>query len=83
MTADGHAVEMPDGPVHIQAEFEVGRPPGHPSGAGLLAPFACVLPPLPLTPGARYEWKLSVNGESRDEWNEAFSVRTQQVHNIG
>ena len=31
--------------------------------------------PLPLPPGQRYVWELSIDGESRPDWHLAFSTR--------
>ncbi len=66
---DGKPVTIP-GPngqteVKIEADVEVGRPPGVPSGVMLDANLAPVMPPLPLEPG-RYSWQLDLtpSGES-------------------
>jgi hypothetical protein len=32
---------------------------------------------LPLDPGGRYEWRLSIDGEVDDDWRLAFSVREE------
>jgi hypothetical protein len=76
---DGGAVQMqtPEGSqaVVIQAEFEVGRPPGTKPGTSLVAPFAINLGPQPLPPGGRYEWRLTLDGETRDDWRLPFSTR--------
>ena len=34
--------------------------------------------PLALAPGCRYEWRISVDGEHRQDWNRGFYVRTQK-----
>jgi hypothetical protein len=56
-------------------EFEVGRPPGTPHGAPIGLPLALNLAPLPLAPAARYEWRFTIDGESREDWRLAFSTR--------
>ena len=61
-------------PVVIEAEFEVGRAPGAKPGTPITVPFALNLGPQPLQPG-RYEWRLTVNGETRDDWRVAFTAR--------
>lgn len=61
--------------VGFQADFEVGRPPGTVLGTPLELPLALNLPPLPLEPGARYQWVLEVDGKRGDEWNLPFTVR--------
>ena len=69
--ADGVPVTVPgdDGeeePVVFlnDVEFEVGRPAGIKPGTPLELPLGVNSGPLPLEPGGRYEWRLSINGES-------------------
>ena len=45
-------------------EFEVGRPAGIKPGTPLELPLAITSGPLPLEPGKRYEWRLSINGRT-------------------
>ncbi|MEI7759839.1 MAG: hypothetical protein WCJ67_03620 [Thermoleophilia bacterium] len=59
-------------------EFEVGRPPGIKPGTPLELPLAVNSGPLPLEPGGRYEWRLSINGEGDEDWRLAFSVRLEE-----
>jgi hypothetical protein len=33
--------------------------------------------PLPLEPG-RYEWRLTIDGEGRQDWSLAFTVRGEE-----
>ena len=61
--------------VAIEAAFEVGRPAGMKPGTPINAPFALNLGPQPLQPGARYEWRLTVDGETREEWHVGFGMR--------
>jgi Family of unknown function (DUF6941) len=56
-------------------EFEVGRPAGLKPGTALEFPLAVNSGPLPLEPGWRYEWRLSIDGETDDDWRLPFSVR--------
>ena len=49
-------------------EFEVGRPAGIKPGTPLELPLAVNSGPLPLEPGGRYEWRLSIDGESDEDW---------------
>ena len=72
MTADGEGGETP---IIMGGEFEVGRPPGTPHGAPIGLPVALNLSPLPLESGRRYEWRFTIDGESRDDWRLAFSTR--------
>ena len=55
--------------------FEVGRPPGLKPGTPLDFPVAVNSTPLPLEPGARYEWRLLIDGRSDEDWRLPFTVR--------
>jgi hypothetical protein len=80
LDADGKSVlvETPQGeqPVQVTGEFEVGRPPGVEPGVALDLPMAVEIGPLPLASGSRFVWRLSIDGESRDEWQVGFSTRS-------
>ena len=84
--ADGEPVTMPGGgeeeerPIVFldDIEFEVGRPAGIKPGTPLELPLAVNSGPLPLEPGCRYEWRLSIDGESDEDWRLAFSVRVEE-----
>ena len=77
--ADGEPVSIPtedgDEPLVVEGEFEGGRPPGLRPGTPLEVPLAINVPGAPIPPGGRYEWRLSVDGESREDWRLAFSTR--------
>lgn len=75
LDADGNPVIIGDNPVEIRGEFEVGRPPGLPAGTPLDATIAIPLNPFPLAPGGRYVWRVTINGESRENWNVGFITR--------
>ena len=76
LDSDGGAVNGPDGnPVLVEAEFETGRPPGLKRGTPIDVAMAFNIPPLPLEPDLRFEWRFSIDDESRDEWRQAFSTR--------
>lgn len=80
LTADGlNAVEVPtpfgNQPLMVEVDFEVGRPPGLAAGSSIDHSLAINLSPgLPLPPG-RYEWRLQVGTQRREEWRAAFTVR--------
>lgn len=80
LTADGqNAVEVPtpfgSQPLMVEVDFEVGRPPGMAAGSSIDHSLAINLSPgLPLPPG-RYDWRLQIGPEQRDEWRAAFTVR--------
>jgi len=65
-------------PVAFGGEFEVGRPPGLKPGTPLDFPVAVTSTPLPLEPG-RYEWRLTIDGASREDWTLPFTVRAEEV----
>lgn len=76
LDADGGAVPHPenDEPIALDATLEIGRPPGTKPGSSFNWPFAIPFGPFELKHGARYEVRLSLNGEARDEWRRPFSV---------
>ena len=60
---DGAAVCTPDGePLKMEAEIEVGRPPGARPGADLDAAFAFKLLGFPIVHG-RYRFRAEIDGE--------------------
>lgn len=82
LDADGGPVPVPadapdeDQPVMIEGQFETGRPAGLKPGTPLDVMLAVNVPPLPIPPGGRYEWRLSIDGRSDDDWRLAFSTRS-------
>ena len=79
--ADGQPVlaESEDGEVSVvlDADFETGRPAGVKPGTPLDLTMAVTLGPLPLDPGSRFEWRLSIDVKEDDEWRVAFSTRPE------
>jgi hypothetical protein len=65
-------------PVAFGGEFEVGRPPGLKPGTPLDFPVAMNSTPLPLAPG-RYEWRLTIDSEGRQDWSLPFTVRGEEA----
>ena len=59
-------------------EFEVGRPAGYQARHAARAANRGNSGPLPLKPGGRYEWRLSINDRSDEDWRLAFSVRPEE-----
>lgn len=74
--ADPVMVPGPAGEQALRAggAFEVGRPPGVPYGSELGVSLAVTIGPLPLVPGGRYVWRLSIDGETHEDWRLPFSV---------
>lgn len=79
LTQDGQPVVVPtpvgDRPVELGAEFEVGRPAGHPRGAPFSVVMGINIGPLPLPPASRFEWKCYVDDEPHEDWSCGFSTR--------
>jgi len=79
LDADYHPVSVPtptgDAPLVISGDFEVGRPAGLLPGTPIDVPIAFNIGPIPLEPGKRYVWKLTIDGATKDEWHVAFSTR--------
>lgn len=77
--ADMHPVQVPtpvgEAPVVLKGNFEVGRPAGITAGTPIDVSLAFNMGPLPLPPGNRYIWKLSINDKSDELWQLAFSTR--------
>jgi hypothetical protein len=65
--------------VVIRNEFQLERPEGLPPGTPLELSMALNLAPLPLTPGNRYVWQLTIDDHSEADWQVAFTVRPQTV----
>jgi hypothetical protein len=81
LDSDGQPVMVP-GPEQpqamlIQADLEVGRPPGISPGTPLDSPFAMNIGPLPLQ-GGRYEWRCTVV-EANVSQSCAFTVREPPI----
>jgi uncharacterized protein DUF6941 len=81
---DGRAVQVPtqdgDRPVEISGEFEVGRPPGIAPGTPIDLSLAINSGPIPIPPGGRYVWRLSIDGEEADAWEVGFATRPAREH---
>ena len=79
LDSDCHPVLVPtpagDSPMEIRADFEVGRPAGLIPGTPIDVPFAFNIAPIPLQPGKRYVWKITCDGNNKEEWEATFSTR--------
>lgn len=62
-------------PIKFGGEFEVGRPPGLKPGTPLDFTAAINFGAVPLPPGGRYVWRLSIDGYVDKDWQVAFSTR--------
>ena len=77
MDADGQPVEAPTGdggtqPVFVEAELSTGIAPGAKPGTPMDAVLAINFPPIELELG-RYQFRVSIDGQSNDEWCLAFN----------
>lgn len=77
--ADGRPVYVGDTmqAIEVNGEFQIGQPVGVPDGVPVDFPMAINFPPLPIAPGARYQWRLIINGETLPGASVAFSTRPQ------
>lgn len=81
LDVDGQPVKVPtpagDLPLELKSQFEVGRPAGVLPGTPLDVALAVNLGPLPLRPGQRYVWRCTIDGDTHEDWQVAFSTREQ------
>jgi hypothetical protein len=80
LDADGAPVEVetPQGsePLVFETTFGVAPTAGAKPGTPIDFAFAINLAPQPaIEPGGRYEWRLTIDGETREDWHLAFSTR--------
>jgi hypothetical protein len=80
---DGQAVILPtpegEKPIGIEADFEVGRPPGLTPGTPLDSVLAINMQSLPIPAGRRYEWRMSIDGHPDEAWRVSFTTRPQSA----
>lgn len=81
LDADGQPVLVPTPlgvqPFRIESKLKLDGPfdPAVKPGTPLDAPFAINYGPIPLAPGSRYVWRLTVNGEMHEDWTLPFTTR--------
>ncbi len=77
--ADGQPVafETPEGPqfVEVRGDFSVAPPGDVPDGTPVDVPIAINFGPIPLAEGARYSWRLVVDGETLPGGLVSFTTR--------
>jgi hypothetical protein len=85
LTEDGKPVQGPgnEAGIRVEGTFEVGRPPGVRPGSTFNFPVAVNVAPLALSPGQRFVWQLSIDGETRPTWRVAFDTRPRPVEGTG
>jgi hypothetical protein len=89
LDADGEPVTVPDEDGEDEplvffddVTFEVGRPPGLKPGTPLDFPVAVNSGPLPIPPGGRYEWRLTIDGRTDDDWRLPFTTRDEEAEEL-
>jgi hypothetical protein len=79
--ADGRPfmVDTPDGasPVEVRGEFHVERPAALLVGTPIDVALVVNLGPLPLDEGGRFIWRLTIDGDSREDWSLGFATRSR------
>jgi hypothetical protein len=77
--ADGRPVlvDTPEGthPIEVRGEFNVARPETVPEGTPIDVALAVNLGPLPLETGNRYTWRLTIDGDTNEDWALGFTTR--------
>jgi hypothetical protein len=76
LDADGNGIPTQGGEdtVHAEGEFEAGRPAGLKIGTPVDLPLVVPFGPIVVDEG-RYEIRLTINGETKEDWFVAFTVR--------
>ena len=75
VTRDGYDTRLLS--VRVPKDTGVGIDIGLKPGTPLDFPVAVNSTPLPLEPG-RYEWRLTIDGGSREDWTLPFTVRGEE-----
>ena len=70
-------VATPDGShvIEVPGDFQVQRPDIGPPGGSVPVALALNFGPLPLEPGKRFAWHLSIDGETHEDWTLSFATR--------
>lgn len=76
LDADGAPVAIGGESIRIDGEFEAGRPPGLKPGTPVDAPLVVPFGPLLLDSG-RYEIRLTIDGDTKEDWFVAFTLDQQ------
>jgi hypothetical protein len=57
-----------------QSVINARRQPVHPEGTPVTIPFLATIPPLTLTVGQRYQWRVTIGGRMHEDWLAGFTV---------
>ena len=72
---DGRPVAIKDRALTAKGHFEAGRPAGIRPGSPLSVALAINLAPIPLPPGRGFQFRFSIEGESKPEWAVRFFTK--------
>ena len=72
---DGRPITLNKKPLMARGQFEAGRPAGLRPGSPLPMALAINFPPLPLPAGRAFQFRFTINEESRPEWSVRFFTR--------
>ncbi|HMJ03261.1 MAG TPA: hypothetical protein VK506_09980 [Conexibacter sp.] len=78
----GPSAEGGEVPIVVEGHFDVAPAPGTKRGTPLTFPIALNLPPQPIPPDGRYEWRLYVDGETHEDWRLGFTTRPAVQSNV-
>lgn len=78
-------VETPMGEqaLRVESDFEVGRPAGVKPGTPLDLAMALNFGPIPLPPGEGFVWRLSIDGQTDEDWALPFTTRAAPLPPAG
>jgi hypothetical protein len=62
-------------PIEVMGEFQVARPTTVPEGTPIDVAVPVNLGALPLKPGNRFTWRLTIDGDSHEDWTLSFTTR--------
>ena len=81
--ADGKLVqfETPEGTqtIEVRGDFSATEPTGVPAGTPVDVPIAVNFGPIPLAPGARFTWRMVIDGETLSGALVSFTTRPLPV----
>ncbi|MGA7834528.1 MAG: hypothetical protein WCA31_04920 [Acidimicrobiales bacterium] len=77
--ADGQPVrfDTPEGTqiIEVRGDFSASAPPDAPDGTPVDVPIAVNFGPIPLSGGARYTWRMVIDGETLPGGTVSFTTR--------
>ena len=81
LDGDGRPFELETGegmkPLALDGDVTLTARPGLKPGSQITGLSAAILPPIELPASEQFEWKLTLDGQTRDEWRVAFATGPQ------